>query len=297
MKRIHAAVGLVFLTLLAAEVLAQGPPIHTDTPIMLGLQGRGVRTFVKYVYLGKAPNLGVEDDVTMIPRLRVRITPVVIPYNLFSDRFQLGVILPLTRIRRTEIAKQRLSSGMGDVRLFVKYLLLQWDRRQETLRLAAKSTVKLAAGATDAVPALGSGSTDVLLSAVAGWIKKRVGLYAEGIYQFSGTFGQLAYGDKKSVNLALGYRLFPAVYRRYPSPQLNGFLEINATFTQRSRLNGAEIHNTGGTLVLISPGLQYVGGRRWLVEASWQWPMVHRPNGLQPVMSWQFLLGTRILLF
>jgi len=212
MKRIHAAVGVVLLTLLAADALAQGPPIVTDTPIILGLQGRGVRTFVKYIYLGKASNLGYEDDVTIIPRVRVRITPVVIPYNLFSDRFQLGVILPLMRIRRTEIAKQRISSGIGDVRLFVKYLLLQWDRRQETLRLAAKATVKLATGATEAVPALGSGSADVLLSAVAGRIKKRVGLYAEGIYQFSGKFGQLVYGDRVAANLVLGYRLVSAVF-------------------------------------------------------------------------------------
>ena len=294
MKYLH---GLVLLILLATEALAQGPPIVTDTPIMLGLEGRGLRTFVKYIYLGRQPNLGYEDDVTVIPRVLVRITPVVIPYNLFSDRFQLGVILPLMRIRRTEIAKQRISSGIGDVRLFVKYMLLQWDRHQETLRLAAKATVKLATGATDAVPALGSGSTDFLVSTVAGWIKKRVGLYAEGIYQFSGEFGQLAYGDMMAANLALGYRLLPAIYRRYPTPQLNGFVEINATFTKRSRMNGAVIHNTGGTLVLISPGLQYVGGRRWLVEASWQWPIIHHPKGLQPVMSWQFLLGTRILLF
>ncbi len=29
--------------------MAQGPPINTDTPIMLGVQGRGVRTFVKII--------------------------------------------------------------------------------------------------------------------------------------------------------------------------------------------------------------------------------------------------------
>ena len=28
---------------------AQGPPIFTDTPIMLGLEGRGVRTFGRYI--------------------------------------------------------------------------------------------------------------------------------------------------------------------------------------------------------------------------------------------------------
>lgn len=31
------------------DLQAQGPPINTDTPIMLGLEGRGVRTFAKYL--------------------------------------------------------------------------------------------------------------------------------------------------------------------------------------------------------------------------------------------------------
>ncbi len=33
----------------AQIAMAQGPPINTDTPIMLGVQGRGVRTFVKII--------------------------------------------------------------------------------------------------------------------------------------------------------------------------------------------------------------------------------------------------------
>ena len=41
---------LITLLILTTECLhAQGPPINTDTPIMLGLGGRGIRTFFKLV--------------------------------------------------------------------------------------------------------------------------------------------------------------------------------------------------------------------------------------------------------
>ena len=40
---------LSLLSLAAVPALAIGPPINTDTPITLGLEGRGVRSFVKVV--------------------------------------------------------------------------------------------------------------------------------------------------------------------------------------------------------------------------------------------------------
>ncbi len=276
---------------------AQGPPIHTDTPMMLGLEGRGVRTYAKYIYVGRFPKIGMEDDVTIIPRYRILVFPLAVPYNLFSDRFQVGIVAPFMRVRRMEIAREQTGAGIGDVRLFAKYLLLQHDRPQETFRIATKVSLKLPTGTARSVPVLGSGSTDVAVSAVAGWIKQRTGVYLEGIYQFRGRFGNLRYGNVLLVNLALGHRFLPPVYRRYPSPQINGFLEINGEFTARSRIDGVEQASSGGALVLFSPGIQYVGGRRWLIEASWQWPIIHQPNGLQPVLSWQFLVGTRVLLF
>ncbi|RMF60289.1 MAG: transporter, partial [Calditrichaeota bacterium] len=49
--------------------------------------------------------------------------------------------------------------------------------------------------------------------------------------------------------------------------------------------------------IFLSPGLQYVGGRRWLIEASVQFPIVNEPNGTQLGTDWTVSLGTRVLLF
>jgi hypothetical protein len=98
-------------------------------------------------------------------------------------------------------------------------------------------------------------------------------------------------------NFALGYRLLPKVYETYPSPQLNGFLEINGATTAKNKVNGVVAANSGGTTIFLSPGLQYVGGRLWLVETSFQYPLLDEPNGLQLGTAWTASLGLRLLLY
>jgi len=254
---------------------AQGPPIVTDTPIMLGLEGRGVRTFAKFV---RRDTPGEPTTAT--------IMPIVVPYNLFSDKFQVGAIVPFVNVRE--------SSGVGDVRLFAKRLLYQKDARARTFRVAAKAGIKLPTGDDGARPPLGTGSTDYFFTTVAGWIEGRVGIYGEGIFNLNTSNDRVDFGNSFGYNVAFGYRLTPAVYERYPSPQLNVFMELNGTTAQKSRFDGQRADDTGGTLIFLSPGVQFIGGRRWLIEGAVQIPVVDRTN---PGTSWTASLGTRILIF
>jgi len=264
---------------------------------MLGLEGGGIRTFAKFVRRATLLQDGDEIADDMDRNVTVRITPVAMPYNLFSDRLQLGVIVPFVDIDFESTALNMSSFGIGDVRFFAKYLLLQVDRKKETFRVAAKAGVKLPTGDEDETPALGSGSTDYFVSTVAGWVKDRIGIYLEGIYNLNTSHNQVDFGSSFSYNLAFGYRLLPVVYETYPSPQLNGFLEINGTTTARNKVTGVTNENSGGTTIFLSPGLQYIGGRRWLIEASVQIPLVNEPNGTQLATDWTVSIGTRFLLF
>lgn len=292
--KVLGAAGL--FQILATTVLAQGPPINTDTPIMLGLEGGGIRTFAKFVRRTTLLQDGDEipDDMD---RQTVRLTPVAMPYNLFSDRFQIGVIVPFVNVDFESTVQDMSSFGIGDVRVFAKYLLYQRDRKKETFRVAAKAGIKFPTGDENRAPALGSGSTDYFFATVAGWIKNRIGIYLEGIYNLNTSHNQVDFGNSFAYNLAFGYRLLPAVYETYPSPQLNGFLEINGTTTAKSEVSKVTNENSGGATIFLSPGLQYVGGRRWLVEASLQIPVFNEPNGTQLATDWTVSIGTRILLF
>ncbi|MFQ5770866.1 MAG: transporter [bacterium] len=292
-----AVLAAIMVLLAGQDGFAQGPPINTDTPIMLGLEGRGIRTFAEFVRKASILQDGEEIPDDLDRRVLVRVTPVVVPYNLFSDRFQVGVIAPFVDVDFESTTQEMSSFGIGDVRFFAKYLLYQRDRRGETFRVASKAGIKFPSGDENEAPALGSGSTDFFFSTVAGWVKNRIGIYLEGIYNLNTSHDQVDFGNSFAYNLAFGYRLLPAVYETYPSPQLNGFLEINGTTTAKSEVNGAVNDNTGGTSVFLAPGLQYVGGRRWLVEASLQIPIVNEPNGIQLATDWTVSIGTRILLF
>jgi hypothetical protein len=289
-----AAIAAISSTDLAS---AQGPPINTDTPIMLGLQGRGTRTFVKVVRRSRLLKNGQEVDDPKDRRATVTVLPIAVPYNVLSDKLQIGLVAPFMNVDLSTTESEVSNGGIGDVQLFTKYLLYQRDRRNQTIRVAAKAGVKLPTGDEKGHPPLGTGSTDYFFTTVGGWIKGRVGFYGEGIYHFNTSNEDVDFGDSASVNVAFGYRLLPVKYETYPSPQWNAYLELNGTTARRSSRSGSLVEDSGGTLVFLSPGIQYVGGRRWLIEGSFQFPIVNDPNGTQLATSWTASFGLRVLLF
>ena len=103
--------------------------------------------------------------------------------------------------------------------------------------------------------------------------------------------------DRFAYNAAVGYRVRPGVYRRYPQPLLNLYLELNGSIVGHSETNGIRDPDSGGSILFVAPGIQYVGGRRWLVEGSLQFPVINQPNGTQLATSWTASVGTRVLIF
>lgn len=265
---------------------AQGPPINTDTPITLGLQGRGVRTFGKVVRMSGGPG----------ERVTATAWPVVVPYNI-TTKGVAGVIVP-TVFKEAEKGGARVSSsGLGDVSVFAKYVVLQIDRPQETFRLAPKAVVKFATGDEKEAPPLGTGSTNLSLGAVGAWLKGRSGIYVETLFQVNGASGGKDLGNGLVYNAALPYRLRPAVYETYPAQQVNAYLELNGSWTDRDRLDGRSVNDSGGHMLFLSPGIQYIPVSQFLVETSVQIPVVKDLHGAQMEPDWTISAGIRILLF
>jgi hypothetical protein len=55
-------------------------------------------------------------------------------------------------------------------------------------------------------------------------------------------------------------------------------LEANLINQQKNTVNGTNDTNSGGTRLLLAPGLQYVT-RRWIAEAALQFPVRQNLNG------------------
>ncbi|MBI5747425.1 MAG: hypothetical protein HZA13_10545, partial [Nitrospirae bacterium] len=81
------------------------------------------------------------------------------------------------------------------------------------------------------------------------YIPARWGLYTDLIYRITTEGSGFEFGDTLRYDLAVGYRLWPAIYETYPSPQINLFLELNGLWEQKSRdfsSDGNKVPDSGG---------------------------------------------------
>lgn len=280
----------------AGEVFAQGPPIHTDTPILLGLEGRGA--MLRSMVLRKTT---LYRDGSEIPdplgrEVTAVATVLAVPVNITTDLL-VGITIPTMSVKMKDTGVTKSSFGLGDVSVFAKHVLIQFDRLGETFRVAAKGSVKLPTGDDERTPALGSGSLDYSLGAVGAWIGRRYGLYGDVSYSFNGTAHDLEYGNSLKYNAAVGFRLIPAVYETYPAEQVNLYIELNGEYHLKDESNGQDLPNTGGNVVFLSSGVQYIPSRILLLEASLQLPIVQSLNGTQLGTDFAFSGGVRLLLY
>ena len=282
----------------AAE--ANGPPIHTDTAFVTGLHGAAFRTFTEVV-----------DKSAPGRDLRIIKIPLAVPFELIPNRFVVGGTIPYLdkEMEVTTPGGQTVmgDSGFGDLSLFAKYQVLQKDRPGGTTRLTLLGRVKLPTGqddekAPDGTPLprslqLGTGAVDYSGGAVVTSLKQRWGLNADLLYTEKTSDDGFRFGDSLRYDVAFAYRAYPKVYETYPSPQLNLFLEFNGESQEKNEMGGFTIPDSGGTTVFLSPGIQYMAGRTFLVESSIQVPVVENLNGNQLETDYTFLVGIRWLLF
>ena len=251
---------LIFGLLLTMNVKAQGPPIFTDTPIMLGLQGRGLRTF---------GNIISKENANAYTQV------LVLPYNL-TTKWQIGAISPYISLNPKGLDNQ---SGFGDIKIFTKYQIYKKDGKAKTFRSLVKLTQTFPTTNEDKNPGLGTGAYQTTISLVNGYVTTKFGIYGEVGYNIVGE----GLPNNFVYNLAFGYPLLP---QKYPPNQLNVFLEFNGNY----------VFNEVGNNLFISPGIQYIAGRRFLFESGIQFPLDETAVEGQET-NYILRIGTRILIF
>lgn len=294
------ALAVLFSLLSGASTEANGPPPQSETAFVVGLQGAAFRSFVD-TRKKSAPGRD----------LRVFAVPLIFPYEVLPNRLVLAGAIPYLDKElevQTPGGRQTLGdSGFGDLALTAKVQVLQRDRPQGTTRLTLLGRVKLPTGKNDArapdgslLPPslqLGTGSVDYSGGAIVTALKQRWGINGDLIYRANTSDNGFRFGDSLRYDAALAFRAYPRDYESYPSPQLNLFLEANGSSQEKNQLSGTSLPDSGGTTVFLSPGIQYMAGRTFLVEASFQLPVVENLNGDQLETDYTFRLGIRWLLF
>lgn len=194
------------------------------------------------------------------------------------------------------------SSGPGDITAMLRYKIWEGDHDQF---LGLLGGLKLPTGRYKATPVsgpagsgffnpdlvMGSGSLDELLGFVYSQNVGAFSLALDGLYKFSNV-GYDGYRFGNVMNLGL------SGYYKY-SNSFNfglGFAsEITASDSDNSGLtlgSPGVVPNTGGSVVYLSPTLQYVNQNNY-VDLSYQYPIYRYFNGTQTVVDNKIIIAYR----
>ncbi len=306
--------GAIVVALLAAwpeTAYAQGPPINTQNAFVTALSGGAFRTF--FLTFDRS-GLRLDGEKVTDPLSRevhVRGQMFVLPYELVSNRLVVMGVVPYLD-KTLEMGpgenRQQLSvSGFGDLALAAKLGIYQLDRPNRTTRVALFGRLKLPTGDDDATGPedqplpkslqLGTGSVDYSAGFIVMHNVGALGLNADLIYDINTVDDGFAFGDVLHYDFAFGYRVLPHIYRTYPAKQINLYLEANGMWSQQSTLEGTSLIDSGGNVLRLSPGVQFIPLANFLVEATYQVPVWQDLNGAQLEFDPTFKVGLRWLIF
>ncbi len=181
----------------------------------------------------------------------------------------------------------RSNSGLGDVSAFARYIFHQKNQPGRTLRLAAFAGLKAPTGddtASDSLGTLppplqlGAGSWDVFGGMVVTRQTLEYQLDAQLSYRINNKANNVEAGDVLRLDASLQKRMWPRELGSGVPGFVYAVLELNAINQDKNAASGADDKNSGGTRILLAPGLQYVT-RRWIAEAAMQFPIIQNLNG------------------
>jgi len=239
-----------------------------------------------------------EEDVTFV-------------YGVTRD-LTLGVTFPILerRLRFDDPAGERrtiTAGGPGDLTLAGAYRFYREDVERGTTQLSLLGGLKLPSGATDIEDSdlprltgqpgtrlppslqLGSGSVDGIIGLAGMHNMDRLTFYADVQGKVNTEGAQdLRAGNSVFYDLSADYVLLP---------ERNMFviLELNGVSTSRAEQTGRTVRASGGQLLFLSPGLQYLPRPNVILEGSVQVPIYRDLNGRQLTPDWSVVVGLRHL--
>lgn len=284
LKNIRLLLGGVLLLMIGgslSHVFAGPITFNTALPVS---KGQGIfRVQSKYIR-------STGDPGPMNRELEVWSFPVIGVYGLTEKLALFGVAPFLSKSLEitTPAGKQtRKVDGLGDMRFFARHTAWQWDEPGRTLRIAPFMGIEVPTGKDDendnigrlSQPLqLGSGSWDPFLGIVLTRQTLDWELDTSISYQINTEANDFRFGDTARLDLSYQYRLWPWKLSSGVPGFLYGVLESNLIWLDKNELAGSPVENSGGTILYLTPGLQYVT-RRFVIEAAVQLPVVQDLNG------------------
>ncbi len=186
-------------------------------------------------------------------------------------------------------------NGIGDLTLIARYTVYKRDYPSGTARFAPLAGLKLPTGDDDLEP-ITTDSIDFQFGGVSTvtWDFGRHEIDADLIYKIKTEAEDFEQGNDLIYDLAYEFRVYPWTL---PDVGVPNFLylvaEANGIISQKNKLNGKTIDNSGGNILFISPGIQFAS-KRFILETSIQLPVIQDLNGNQVERDFILTAGFRV---
>jgi hypothetical protein len=271
-------------------------PIRTTSPGLTVYKGGAV---VPRLYLVKQ-HLGNLDVSRQVLDVSLSYTP--------TQRVQLEAEVPFSRTAFETGASSGSGSGLGNIILWGKYRFYRTVKTYGDRQAAVRFGLELPTGRKSAPSAQQLNATAFVrqqLTPINGGLSPHFDLafsQAGGRFIFGGNAEGILrseragyrVGNEVRVNTDTEYVLLP---RKYPAPGKELFTILETTFLHRGlgRVGGNSVMGSNSTEFYLAPGLQYAAAPRFVVEGSYQFPMV-RNTGAQVLRTDRnILFGIRYL--
>lgn len=211
--------------LLGAEtVVAQGPPITSDKPIMLGAKRVVLRTLTEFRQLEQGYALRV---------------PLMLHY-LPTANTLIGVYTPL--VHYALLGEQ--GTTLGDIQLLGKYQFYRKNGAGKTFKLLVKTAQTLPTGRQLSLDGMSTGQYQGYYGFLAGYERLNYGIIGETGFNYS----PIPFFNEWRSKVGFG---LPLLKPNYPVNQINLYFEYQSSyFTVQKRY-----------ALLYAQGIQYARGR------------------------------------
>lgn len=261
-----------------------------------------IRSFVE-VRRTSLTSEGTTTDLTQY------ITPLAIVYGIRPQwtviAAQPYVTMHITREDGVQKTSE-IESGLADSQFFLQYDgLYRRNAPGGLTRLSGVFGVQAPSGAERFSTSAFAYTGGLVFEKVSGL---RYAFTADFQYTVATENGQgMSVGDEARFDAVPAYFLIsrrnpssdaPFLHKLYDRVFRNGaylILELNGIWKGRAQNRGTDSANTGGTVLSVSPGAQFIATGNFMIEVSVPVPVLTALNGIQPDPQPNFFIGFRYL--
>ena len=234
---------------------AQGPPITSDNPIMLGGGSFTARSLVEIRNTQRGTVVYIPMSLQYLPTAN-SLVAINLPYMDY------------------DLAPDGNGGTLADISLLGKYQFLRQDGTGRTFRMVAKTLQTLPTGKDLDLMGLSTGHYAGYLGVISGYESLHYGITTEMGYNW------MPDGSLDEFRAKLGFGL-PLLKPQYPNKQLNLYFEYASSwFVERDTYQ-----------LLYAQGIQYAG-KNITLELAVQLPLILQfPEG--QAFNYSAFIGTR----